>query len=221
MAARPTGTLRRAYDATWGRFFVAAYERALAESEQAGLRERRRTLLAAASGATLELGAGTGLNLDHYPDAVGELTLTEPFGAMARRLRERVAVSGGRATVVEAPAERLPVADGSIDTVVSTLVLCTVEDPAAALAEIARVLRPGGRLLFIEHVRSDEPDLARWQDRLERPWRFVGHDCHCNRDTIAAIGSSPLELESLEHGWMPKAVPIVRPLVQGSALAPG
>lgn len=213
--------LRRAYDASWGRMFAAGYDRALAATEEAGLRERRRELIAGASGRTLELGAGTGLNLEHYPDAVTELTLTEPFGPMARRLRERVAVGGRSARVIEAPAERLPIDDDSIDTVVVTLVLCTVGDVNAALAEIARVLRPGGRMLFLEHVRSSEPDLARWQDRLERPWRFVGHDCHCNRDTLASIEGSPLELANVEHGQMPKAAPIVRPLVQGSALAPG
>ena len=213
--------LRRGYDASWGRLFAALYDRALAESEEAGLRERRRELLSGASGRTLELGAGTGLNLDHCPDDVSELVLSEPFGPMARRLRVRVAASPRPAGVIAAGAERLPLEDGSVDTVVSTLVLCTVADPGAALAEVARVLRPGGRLLFIEHVRSSDPVLARWQDRLERPWRLIGHDCHCNRDTVAAIEASPLEVESVVHGWIPKAAPIVRPLVQGSALAAG
>ena len=94
-----------------------------------------------------------------------------------------------------APADRLPFDDDSFDTVVVTLVLCTVEDLDATLAEVARVLRPGGRLLFLEHVRAEEPRLARWQDRLERPWRFIGHGCHPNRDTVATIAASPLELE--------------------------
>lgn len=209
---------KRAYDATWGRFFAAGYERALAASEEAGLRERRARLLAAARGRTLELGSGTGLNLDHYPEAVDELICAEPFGPMARRLRERIARSGRTAQVIEAPAERLPIADATIETVVVTLVLCTVDEPEVALAEIARVLRPGGRLLFLEHVRSPEPDLARWQDRLERPWRLFGHGCRCNRDTVAAIEASALELAELERGRMPKAAPIVRPLAQGTAI---
>ena len=214
-------TLHRAYDATWGRFFAAAYDWMLAGTEEAGLGDRRSELLARARGRTLELGAGTGLNLERYPDAVEELLLTEPFEPMARRLSERVAASDREATVLIAPADRLPVDDDSIDTVVVTLVLCTVEDVEATLAEAARVLRPGGRLLFIEHVRAEEPKLARWQDRLERPWRFVGHGCHPNRDTVASIEASPLELERVEHGDLPKSPPIARPLVQGSAVAPG
>jgi SAM-dependent methyltransferase len=209
------------YDATWGRGFAALYERGLAAAERAGLRDRRRDLLAQARGATLELGAGTGLNLDLYPDAVTELVLTEPGAHMARRLRERVAATAGRAVeVVEAPAERLPFPDDRFDTVVATLVLCTIPDPEGALAEAARVLRPGGRLLFLEHVRSDDPGVARWQDRLERPWKFLADGCHCNRDTPAILAASPLEIERLDHGEIPKAPPITRPLVAGSAAAP-
>ncbi len=212
---------KRAYDATWGRLFAAIYDRSLAATEEAGLGDRRAALLAGASGRTLEIGAGTGVNLERYPDAVSELILTEPFEPMARRLRERVAAAGREATVVVAPAERLPVDDGSIDTVVVTLVLCTVGDLPATLDEVARVLKPGGRLLFIEHVRSEDAAVARRQDRLERPWRFVAHGCHPNRDTVAAIEASGLELSGLEHGRMPKAPEFVKPLVQGVAVKPG
>lgn len=209
---------RRAYDASFGRLFAGAYDRLMADTEDAGLRERRHELLADAGGRTVELGAGTGLNFAHYGGEVEELILTEPFPPMAKQLRERV---GGGATVIEAPADRLPIPDASIDTAVATLVLCTVDDVPATLAEIARVLKPGGRLLFAEHVRSDDPRTARWQDRLERPWKFVGHGCRCNRDTLAAIAATPLEVESVEHGRLPKAPSIVRPLVVGSARKPG
>jgi ubiquinone/menaquinone biosynthesis C-methylase UbiE len=209
--------VRRTYDATWGRLFAGMYDRFMADTEEAGLRERRHRLLAGAHGHTVELGAGTGLNFTHYTDDVEELILTEPFPPMAKHLRERV---GSRATVIEAPAERLPIPDASIDTAVATLVLCTVDDLPATLTEVARVLKPGGRLLFAEHVRSGDPRTARWQDRLERPWKFVGHGCHPNRDTLAAIETSPLELESVEHDRLPKAPPIVRPLVVGSARRP-
>ncbi len=211
---------RRAYDATWGRLFAAMYDRMLADTEEAGMRRNRAELLAQASGRTLELGAGTGLNLEHYPDAVTELVMTEPFEPMARRLRERVEAGGHRAEVVVAPAGSLPFDDGSFDTIVATLVLCTIDDVPAALAEIDRVLRPGGEFLFCEHVRSQEPGLARWQDRLERPWQFVGHGCHPNRDTVSAISASPLDLAQVRNGRLPKSPPIVRPMAIGSARKP-
>jgi SAM-dependent methyltransferase len=94
-----------------------------------------------------------------------------------------------------------------------------VPDPAAALAEVARVLRPGGRLLFVEHVRAEERGLARWQDRLEGPWRFFGDGCHCNRDTVATIEAAPFTVEAVDKAELPKSPPIVRPLVRGSAVA--
>lgn len=209
----------RIYDATWGRAFTAVYDRAFKATEEAGLRQMRAELLAGASGRVLELGAGTGANLELYPDSVERLVLAEPDPHMTKRLRAKLGGSNRAAEVVEAPAERLPFDDDSFDTAVVTLVLCTVPNPQAALAEVARVLEPGGRLLFIEHVRAKSPDLARWQDRLERPWRFLGDGCHCNRDTVAAIEASPLTLGEVEHDKLPKAVPIVEPLVRGSATA--
>lgn len=213
--------VRRAYDATWGRLFARIYDRSLAATEAAGLGDRRTALLAGASGRVLEIGAGTGVNLERYPDSVDELVLTEPFEPMAARLRERVAASGREATVLVTDGARLPVDDDSIDLVVATLVLCTVDDLPATLAEIGRVLRPGGRLLFIEHVRSEDPAVARRQDRYERPWRFVAHGCRPNRDTVAAIEASVLELAELERGRMPKSPQFVKPLVQGVAVKPG
>jgi ubiquinone/menaquinone biosynthesis C-methylase UbiE len=210
----------RIYDATWGRFFSAIYDRAMKGTEDAGMRETRRQALSQARGRTIEIGAGTGVNIPLYPDAVGELVLTEPDPHMAKRLRPKLARSGREATVVEAPAERLPFEDASFDTAVATLVLCTVPDPAAAITEAARVLKPGGRLLFVEHVRSEEPGLARWQDRLETPWRLFGDGCHCNRDTVATIAGSGLELGQVEHDQLPKAPPLVRPLVIGQATRP-
>jgi ubiquinone/menaquinone biosynthesis C-methylase UbiE len=121
--------------------------------------------------------------------------------------------------VIRAPAEALPFGDDSFDTAVSTLVLCTVGDPDRSLAELARVLRPGGQLLFLEHVRANSPRLARWQDRLSGPWRRFGHGCNCNRRTEALIEASPLALETVERGELPKTVPIVRPLIAGRAVA--
>jgi ubiquinone/menaquinone biosynthesis C-methylase UbiE len=211
------GLAGRAYDATWGRAFSALYDRGLKATEEAGLREMRRELLAGASGRTIDIGAGTGANLDLWPESVTELVLAEPDPHMLKKLRAKVE-AWGEAEIVQAPAQGLPFADGSFDTAVFTLVLCTVPDPGAALAETARILRPGGKLLFIEHVRAQDEGLAHWQDRLEKPWRFIGDGCHCNRDTVATIEASPFELVEIEHGRLPKAVPIVKPLASGSAV---
>ena len=208
----------RIYDATWGRAFSAIYDTLLEGTEEAGLREMRRETLAAASGRTIDVGAGTGANLGLYPEAVTELVLAEPDPHMTKRLRRRMAEEGSSAELVEAPAERLPFEDASFDTVVFTLVLCTVPDPRAALAEAARVLKPSGRLLFVEHVRAEDPGLARWQDRLERPWRFCADGCHCNRDTVATMEASPLRVEKVERAELPKSPPITKPLVRGTAV---
>lgn len=209
----------RIYDATWGRAFSAVYDRGFKATEEAGLRAMRRELLAQARGRVLELGAGTGLNIEHYPAEVEALTLVEPDPHMTKRLREKLTQTGKAAeiSVVEAPGENLPFPDGSFDTVAVTLVLCTVPSPAATLAEVKRVLEPNGQLLFLEHVRAEDPGLARWQDRFERPWRFLGDGCHCNRDTVSAIAAAGFELGDVERGELPKAPSIVKPLVRGTA----
>ena len=119
--------------------------------------------------------------------------------------------------MVEAPGEDLPFADDSFDTVAVTLVLCTVPDQGATLAEIKRVLAPGGQLLFLEHVRSHDDGLAKWQDRLEGPWRFLADGCRCNRDTVSAIGAAGFQLGEVEDGELPKLPALVRPLVTGTA----
>ena len=201
----------------WGRAFAAFYDRMLKGSERAGLRERRRELLAGAQGRVLEIGAGTGLNLDLYPPALGELVLTEPEEPMARRLERRLAASGRAATVVRVGGEALPFPDNSFDTVVCTLVLCTVGDQAGTLRELRRVLKPDGRLLFLEHVRSEDPKIARRQDRIDPLWVRIGHGCRCNRDTLAAIGTAGFVVGDLEHGRLPKAAEFVKPLIVGSA----
>ena len=150
----------------WGRIFAAGYDRIMAGTEKAGLSERRERLLAPVSGRVLEIGGGTGANLPFYGAGVQELVITEPEEPMARRLERKLPDYSRPVRVVRAPAEQLPFEDESFDFVVATLVLCTVDDPARALGEARRVLKPGGRLLFLEHVRSDDAKLARWQDRL-------------------------------------------------------
>ena len=203
------------------RIFAAIYDRLLAGTEEAGLQEMREELLREAEGRTLELGAGTGLNLPHYTASVTELVLTEPDRFMVARLRRRLAAeppAPNAVEVVEAGAERLPFQDASFDTVVSTLVFCSVDDPGEAMSELARVLRPQGRLLYLEHVRSpDSERLARWQDRLERPWGWFAGGCHPNRPTGETLRSTGLEVERQDQAQMPKAPPLARPLIRGSA----
>jgi len=204
----------------YGKLFARLYDRGLAATEAAGLAARRAALLGGARGRVLELGAGTGLNLAHYPAGLTELVLTEPDAPMLARLRERAARADVPATIVAAPAERLPFPDASFDTVVATLTLCTVADVPAALREVRRVLVPGGRLLFIEHVRAGDARAARHQDRLHPLWLRVGHGCHCNRATLAAI-EDVLDVQEVEHGHMPRAPRIVQPLIAGTAVKPG
>jgi ubiquinone/menaquinone biosynthesis C-methylase UbiE len=195
------------------------YDRLMAGSERAGLSEIRSDVLSHASGRTLEIGGGTGLNLTRYPAGVESLTVTEPDPYMATRLRTKVAEDPPpfAVEVVEAGAERLPFDDDAFDTVVSTLVFCTVQDPDAAAGEVRRVLAPGGRLLLVEHVRDPaEGRLARWQDRLERPWGWLGAGCHPNRDTAATLRRAGFDLELTDDAF-PKGPPIVKPLIRGTA----
>jgi len=210
--------LRRVYDATYGRLFALLYDRFFEVMEREGLTEIRRDLLGQAEGRCLEIGAGSGLNLEHWPKGL-ELVLSEPFEPMADQLRKKARESRPDAEVVVAPGESLPFPDDSFDTVALTMVLCTAPDPEAVLEEIARVLKPGGRFLFFEHVRSREPGLARWQDRLHGPWYFFGHGCHCNRDTPAVVAASSLEIEEDHRGEVPGAVPLVKPLYRAVARA--
>ncbi|MFL6203806.1 MAG: class I SAM-dependent methyltransferase [Acidimicrobiales bacterium] len=201
----------------WGRAFALLYDPFLLLGERAGLRTERRHLLGHARGRTVDIGSGTGLNLPHVPAGVDELILAEPDPAMRTRLERRLRHALHQPQVVDAPAEHLPFADGSIDTVVSTLVLCTVPAPELALREIARVLAPGGQLLFIEHVRSDSPALARWQDRLEKPWRAFARGCRCNRATAELMVACGFELTELRVASWRAMPPIVRPLIIGRA----
>lgn len=210
----------------WGlneRAFAWFYPRLVERAENAGQRETRRELLATAEGRTLELGAGSGLNLPHYTARVSELVITEPSPHMLEHLRRELAASPARAgstELIQAGAEELPFPDDSFDTVVATYVLCTIPDPARALGEVARVLRPGGRYLFLEHVHAGEGTLlGRVQDLVEVPHRYIAAGCHPNRRTEQLIERSPLELERLEHGRQPRSIPTVRPTILGSARA--
>lgn len=201
----------------WGTLLAAGYDRVMAPVESAGLGSERARLLAGATGRVLEIGGGTGANLPHYGPGVTELVVAEPDEAMARRIERRPRGHRIPVRVVRARAERLPFESASFDRVVSTLVLCSVDDPGRTLAEIRRVLKPQGRLLFLEHVRSEDPAIARWQDRLRRPWAWLGGGCQCNRPTVDAVRAAGFSIDELRLGSPPLAPAIVRPMAVGTA----
>jgi ubiquinone/menaquinone biosynthesis C-methylase UbiE len=200
------------------RAFAAVYARMSPRVDAAGLGRRRAELLATAHGHVLEIGAGTGANLPALQHAgVSRVTLLEPSPAMARHLRAAVADTGWSVPVevIEAPAEALPVPDQSVDTVVSTLVLCTVPDPPRSLAEIHRVLRPGGTLLLLEHVVADGA-LHRVQTAIEPVWKVFGRGCHLTRDTAQALKDAGFDTRGIVHDRLPGGGP-ASPTIQGSA----
>jgi ubiquinone/menaquinone biosynthesis C-methylase UbiE len=196
--------------------WAPVYDRMSRSSEEAGLGELRRNLLADATGRVLEIGAGTGVNLPRYGGNLDSLVLTEPEPRMLSRLQRAAREHEPAAQVLRAPAEALPFEDDSFDTAVSTLVLCGVDDQPRALREVRRVLRPGGRLLFLEHVRAEDPGLARFQDRINWLNHLVA-GCDCNRRTLAAIEAEQFAVSRLERTMTPKAPKFVRPLIVGAA----
>jgi ubiquinone/menaquinone biosynthesis C-methylase UbiE len=202
-----------------GQIFAITYDRQTAAMERAGVGTFRAELLAGMRGNVIEVGAGTGANLPFYGPDIESLTLTEPEAPMVRRLERRVREHALPATVLRAPAEDLPFDDGTFDVAVSTLVLCGVADQPRALRELRRVLRPGGELRFIEHVRSDDPRLARRQDRMTFINRVVVR-CDCNRPTLDVIREAGFAVAHVEHTTMPKAPSFVRPCIVGRATAP-
>lgn len=203
------------------RLFALYYPIVCGISERAGQREVRRALIGQARGRTLEVGAGSGLNLPHYTAEVTELVVSEPSPHMHRHLRstlEEHPPPVGAWELVACGGEQLPFGDASFDTICATYVHCTIPDPRRALAEFARVLRPGGRYLFLEHVHAGEGTLlGRVQDLVEVPHRYIAAGCHPNRRTEQLLAASPLEIERVEHREMPRAFPTVRPMIVGSA----
>lgn len=201
------------------RFFAMTYDLQMARVEKAGLRALRRSLLAAAGGHVLEIGGGTGANLAIYGPGVDSLTVTEPELPMVRRLERKASDQGSLAKILRAPAEDLPFDDDIFDVAVSTLVLCGVSDQPRALRQIRRVLRPGGQLLFIEHVRSGDARLARRQDRMNPVSRFLVC-CDCNRPTLTSIQEAGFTVTQVEHLTWEKVPSFVSPLIIGTATAP-
>jgi ubiquinone/menaquinone biosynthesis C-methylase UbiE len=198
----------------------ALYDRFMRQSEAACLERWRGELLHDLSGAVLEVGAGTGATLPLYPAAVARLVLCEPDTHMRRKLQARCsALAPGRAEVADCPAQALRWPDGSFDAVVSSLVLCSVPDQGAALTEIRRVLKPGGRFLFLEHVAADNnPPRLKWQKRVEPVWKHVMDNCHLTRRTETAIAAAGFRIERIQRESIRKAMPLVRPSIRGVAL---
>jgi ubiquinone/menaquinone biosynthesis C-methylase UbiE len=165
-----------------------------------GLEPHRRTLLSGLSGRVIEVGAGNGLNFPHYPDTVTEVVAVEP----EPRLRAIAETYATKTTVpikiLDGLADHLPADDASCDAAVASLVLCTVPDQSRALAEISRVLKPGGRLHFLEHVQAGSPGRRRVQKTLDSTvWPWFGGGCHCGRDTRTAIERAGFVIDHIDH----------------------
>jgi ubiquinone/menaquinone biosynthesis C-methylase UbiE len=196
--------------------FASLYDRMNAAADREWQGERRSRLLSDARGEVLEIGGGTGANLPHYRD-VERLVIAEPDPFMRKKLMPKVTRSDLPVELSDAGAQDLPFDDASFDVVVSTLVLCTVPEQQSALAEIRRILRPGGRLLFMEHVRATG-HAARWQDRLLPIWKRLFAGCHPNRDTLAEIEAADFKIKRLERFDPPVPFSSFAPHVQGEAV---
>lgn len=167
--------------------FARAYASAVEGMDRRGGSDHRRTLLAGLHGSIIEIGAGDGSAFGLYPQAVTHVLALEPEDFLRARAREKAASAAVPVTVMAAAGEQIPAKDASADAVVTSLVLCSVADQAAVLAEVRRVLRPGGTLAFYEHVRSRYRLLAKAEDLLTPAWGLIAGGCHLNRDTLSAI----------------------------------
>ncbi|MCP9000900.1 class I SAM-dependent methyltransferase [Pseudarthrobacter sp. RMG13] len=198
------------------RLFAAMYDTLSASLERRELAPRRARLLSALDGTVVDVGAGTGANLRHFRHA-DRVILVEPDPYMRARLRARLWESPVPVEVSDADAEHLPLPDGAADTVVFTLVLCSVPDQRLALMEARRVLKPGGTLAMLEHVRG-QGRAARWQDRLDGLWgRCVAPGCHINRNTVASIGEAGFDFTEVSRLEAP-AVALATPIIAGTAV---
>ena len=207
-------------ETTWRRpVFARVYRRAAVRADDRGAVDHRRALVAGLSGRVVELGVGPGLNFRHYP-AAAQLTAVEPETSLRAEARAEARRALARITVVAGTAERLPLADRSCDAAVLSLLLCSLADPSSALTELRRVLRPGGRLRFYEHVVSSEPRVARLQRLVDRGWPRIAAGCHTARDSVAAIQQAGFEVRSCRRlAFRPSALLPAVPYVIGEATA--
>src|SRR3990172_8441863 len=205
-----------------GRLIAAVYDRLTQASEAACLRKWRADLLRDLAGQVLEVGAGTGLNIPHYPRAVVRLVPSDPDAHMRRKLSQKARAHGwDQAQVLDASLEELPLPNDAFDAVVGTLVLCSVPRLDHALAEIYRVLKPGGRFVFLEHVAAeDRPRRLKWQRRIETIWKRLTGNCHLTRRTGEAILTAGFAIVDIKSESMRKAFPLVRPTIRGVAVKP-
>ncbi|MGY1593584.1 class I SAM-dependent methyltransferase [Geodermatophilus sp. SYSU D00708] len=211
----------RASDGVDHPLFARFYARLAPAMERSGAGEHRQRLLAEVSGRVVEVGAGTGANFAHFPASVTEVVAVEPEAYLRARAAEAARHARVPVTVVDGVADRLPAGDAEFDAAVVTLVLCSVPDPDGALREISRVLRPGGRLYFWEHVRADGGTLARVQRGLDRTvWPALCGGCHASRDTLAAVEGAGFRVERVDRFRFPDAVPPMptAPQVLGTAV---
>jgi len=196
------------------------YDKIMAATESACLREWRKALLSNLSGEVLEIGAGTGANLEFYPQNNIRLTVSEPDNNMRQKLTTKMALFGLHSVVVtESSAEDLPYEDETFDFVVASLVCCSVKNLDATLAEINRVLKTAGGLVFLEHVAAKSgTSRRRWQRLLNPVWKKIAGNCHLNRETETAIESAGFKFQSIQKESMRKAMPLVRPTIRGVAI---
>jgi ubiquinone/menaquinone biosynthesis C-methylase UbiE len=200
--------------------FTRVYRVVSAVGERTGLGDLRRRVLADAHGRLLIVGLGPGHDLEHLPDAVTSVVALEPSASMRDVARARVrtlAEAGVQVDMVDAPAERIPLADDSVDSVLVAYVLCSVEDPGASLAEIRRVLRPGGTLHVLEHVRAEPGTWLRGLQRAVGPaWPHLAGGCRVDRDTGAALEAAGFDVSKITRTQL-MALPPVAPTLVGVA----
>ncbi len=196
------------------------YDKFMTPAEEACLKEWRQELLKQVHGNVLEIGAGTGASIEFYPESVLSLVLSEPDKSMRSQLEVKVNDSSLKnITISSASAENIEADEGSFDFVVASLVCCSVTNLETTFNQIHRVLKPGGSLVFLEHVAADEGSKRRkWQDRINPFWRKLAGNCHLNRETEKAIVSAGFEISEIKRESMRKVMSLVRPTIRGFAV---